>query len=115
MKFYYGLVHPKDADRMANSADPDQAAPLPLGAVSSRSTLIAQTCLSKNKGSLRYFKCVHNSTSERQKSTVKLLNIFGHPKNCCNYPKIQTMWLYHRIMLPKNADRMANSVDPDQV
>ena len=24
------------------------------------------------------------------------------------------MWLYHRVMSPKEADRMANSVDPDQ-
>ena len=24
------------------------------------------------------------------------------------------MWLYHRVMSPKDADRMANSVDPDQ-
>ena len=36
---------------------------------------------------------------------------FGHPKNCCNYPKI---WLYHRVMSLKDADGMANSVDPDQ-
>ena len=24
------------------------------------------------------------------------------------------MWLYHRVMSPKDADGMANSVDPDQ-
>ena len=24
------------------------------------------------------------------------------------------MWLYHRVMIPNDADRMANSVDPDQ-
>ena len=24
------------------------------------------------------------------------------------------MWLYHRVMSPNDADRMANSVDPDQ-
>ena len=40
--------------------------------------------------------------------------LFGHPKNCCNYPKIRTVWPYHRVMSPKDADRMANSVDPDQ-
>ena len=34
--------------------------------------------------------------------------------SCCNYPKIQTVWLYHRVMLPKDADGMANSVDPYQ-
>ena len=40
-------MRPKDADRMANSVDPDQTAPL-------GSTLFAQTCLSENLGSLRY-------------------------------------------------------------
>ena len=39
---------PKDADGMANSVDPDQTAPNPW----SGSTLFAQTCLSKNLGSL---------------------------------------------------------------
>ena len=34
--------------------------------------------------------------------------------NCCNHPKIWTKWLYCRIMCPKSADQMANSVDPDQ-
>ena len=41
--------------------------------------------------------------------TVKLLN-FQSPKNL----KIWTMWLYHRVISPKDADRIANSVDPDQ-
>ena len=44
---------PKDADRMANSVDPDQTAP--LGAVWSGTTLFAQTYLTENLGSLRYF------------------------------------------------------------
>ena len=43
---------PKDADRMANSVDPDQTAP--LGAVWSGSALFAQTYLSENLGTLRY-------------------------------------------------------------
>ena len=34
-------------------------------------------------------------------------------KICCYHPKI-TRWLYHRVMCPKSADGMANSVDPDQ-
>ena len=33
---------------------------------------------------------------------------------CCNHYKIWTMWLYHRVMSPNYADRMANNVDPDQ-
>ena len=28
------------------------------------------------------------------------------------HPEIRTMWLNHRVMRPKDADRMANSVDP---
>ena len=35
-------------------------------------------------------------------------------KICCNHPKIWTMWLYHRVLHPKDADGIANSVDPDQ-
>ena len=41
---------PKDADGMANSADPDQTASL---AVWSGSTMFAQTCLSENLGSFQ--------------------------------------------------------------
>ena len=37
-------MHPKDADRMANSVDPDQTA--------LESTLFAETYLSENLGSL---------------------------------------------------------------
>ena len=33
---------------------------------------------------------------------------------CCNHSKILTMWLYHRVMSPNDADGMANSIDPDQ-
>ena len=35
-------------------------------------------------------------------------------KICCNHSKIWTLWLYHRVMSPNDADGMANSVDPDQ-
>ena len=44
-------MSPNDANRMANSADPDQTAP--LEAVWSGSALFAQACLSENLGSLR--------------------------------------------------------------
>ena len=30
---------------------------------------------------------------------------------CCNHSKVWTMWLYHTLMSPNDADRMANSVD----
>ena len=43
-------IWPRDANGIANSEDPDQTAP--LGAVWSGSALFAQTCLSKNLGSL---------------------------------------------------------------
>ena len=38
------------------------------------------------------------------------------PKTCCNHRKIWSRGLYHRVqvMCPKDADGMANSVDPDQ-
>ena len=39
-------MHPKDAEGIANSVDPDLTAP--LGAVWSGSALFAQTCLSEN-------------------------------------------------------------------
>ena len=45
-------MSPNDADRLANSVDPDQTAP--LGAVWSGSALFAQAYLSENLGSLRY-------------------------------------------------------------
>ena len=35
-------------------------------------------------------------------------------KRCCNYPKIGTVSFYDRVMGLKDADGMANSVDPDQ-
>ena len=44
----------KDANRIANSEDPDQTAP--LGAIWSGSALFAQTYLSENLCSLRYLK-----------------------------------------------------------
>ena len=34
--------------------------------------------------------------------------------NCCNYPKIWTVWFYQILICPKDADGLANSVDPDQ-
>ena len=38
----------------------------------------------------------------------------GNPNICSNHPKISTKLLYHRVMRPKDADNIANSVDPDQ-
>ena len=54
------------------------------------------------------------SQAYQVRSTVKLLNKFGHPKKCCNYPKTGTVSFYYRVMGPKDADGMANSGDPYQ-
>ena len=48
--------------------------------------------------SVRYHKYPKNSDTQ---------------KMCCNHPKNSAMWIYYRIC-PTNADRMANSVDPEQ-
>ena len=53
-ELYNRVMSPIEADRMANSVDPDQTAP--LGAVWSGSALFAQTCLSIKLGNLRYKK-----------------------------------------------------------
>ena len=52
-------MHPKSADRKANSVDPDQT-----GAVWSGSTLFAETGLSENLGTLRY---IMNATTKMNK------------------------------------------------
>ena len=40
-------------------------------------------------------------------------NLVTRKKNCCNHTKIWRKWLYHRVMCPKDTDRIANTVDPD--
>ena len=65
------------------------------------------------------FKLVVFSLIDRMK-----INWYGNYRNdpkfsdiqniCCNCSKVWTMWLYHRLMSPNDADGMANSVDPDQ-
>ena len=44
----------------------------------------------------------------------KFPKYFDTPNICCKHPKLWTMWLYHRVMSPNDANGMANSVDPDQ-
>ena len=36
-------------------------------------------------------------------------------KICCNHPRSWTRWLFLKVMHPKDAARIANSVDPDQI
>ena len=50
-RFYHRVMHPKDADSIVNSEDPEQTAP--LGAVRSGSALFAQANLSENLEPLR--------------------------------------------------------------
>ena len=68
-------------------------------------------------------------STELFKSTVKIHKIKTLEKNCCyrkilknsdtrkiccNHPKSWRKWPYHRVTHPKDADRIANSEDPDQ-
>ena len=46
--------------------------------------------------------------------TVNFLNIWTPKKMCCNYPKSWTRWLFLRVKHPKDAEGIANSVDPNQ-
>ena len=50
MWFYHRVMRPEDADGMVNSSEPHHTAP--SGTIKSGSTLLAQTCLSENLGSL---------------------------------------------------------------
>ena len=43
-----------------------------------------------------------------------ILTIRTPEKICCNQAKIRTQGLYRRVMLPKDAEAIANNVDPDQ-
>ena len=62
--------------------------------------------------------CWNMSPSQTNESSEKVYRKFptysDTQKIYCNHSKIWTMWLYHRVMSPNDADRMANSVDPDQ-
>ena len=55
----------------------------------------------------------HITSNAKTACTVNFLNIRS-PKIFVVITKIWTMWLYHRVMGPNDADGMANSVDPDQ-
>ena len=45
-------------------------------------------------------------------ATVKILK-FRTPEICCNHPKGWTKWRFLRIIHPRDAEAIANSVDPD--
>ena len=69
-------------------------------------------------GKLCYFsEVIHKTQWEAQEVPQLYRNDpkFSDTQNiCCNHSKVWTMWLYHTLMSPNDADGMANSVDPDQ-
>ena len=48
------------------------------------------------------------------KTQTKRPNFSDARKLCCNLPKIQTKRSKHRVFHQKDANRIANSEDPDQ-
>ena len=75
MWLYHRVMSPNDADRMANSVDPDQTAP--LGAVWSGSALFAQVYLYENSGSLRQiFYALNFFTIASESGCTRSLKIF---------------------------------------
>ena len=88
----------------------------PLNAIKYHET-IAKKILPENNIKRNQHTRDNSSLPKREilwfRHTVNFLNI-RTPQNYCNYPKIWTIWLYHRVMSAKDADRIANTVDPDQ-
>ena len=59
-------------------------------------------------------RCVQESIQAMNQQYRKFPKYSDTQNICCNHSKIWSMWLFHRVMSPNDADRMANSVDPDQ-
>ena len=79
--------------------------PNDAGAVWSGSALFAQAYLSENLGSLRYIQFCYYRKFPKYSDTQRI---------CCNHPKSWTRWCFLRVIHPKDAEGIANSVDPDQ-
>ena len=63
----------------------------------------------------RHIKPQNHETRDSDYMLYRKFPKYSDTKNiCCNHSKIWTMWLYHRVVGPNDADGMANSVDPDQ-
>ena len=56
----------------------------------------------------------HIATITFRKKYRKFPKYSDTQKMFCNYPKSWTRWLFLRVMHPKDAEGIANSVDPDQ-
>ena len=52
--------------------------------------------------------------NSRQTNKVKILKFRTPEKVFCNYPRIRIESFYYIVIGPNSADRIANSVDPDQ-
>ena len=133
------VMSPKHGDKMANSVDPDQTAPLCLIWVYTVCSGLSGISLEAGTFSIIavYFafsiSYLLSSSKWRLLPSTWLSDILAHltknlgllwyfckfPKYsdtqniCCNHSKMWTMLLYHRVMSPNDADGMANSVDPD--
>ena len=99
-------MHPKDAARIANTVDPDQTAPLGLHCLPRPgSALFAQTWVCTVCPDLG-LHCLPRPGSA----------LFAQTWVCtvCPDPDLSENLGSIMVMCPKDADRMANSVDPDQ-
>ena len=65
-------------------------------------------------GTFHLWPWVKRSWKGRQTSYNKKPKNLYTQNICCSYPKNLTIWFYDRVMCPKDAVRMVNSVDPDQ-
>ena len=75
---------------------------------------LALACFDDSASIVDKLRNCPEETTLQLANTVKLLKIWPHEKNYCNYPKILLIWIFYRVMRPKDADGMSNSVDPDQ-
>ena len=117
-----------DADGMANSVDPDQTAPLLKYSKTPKNSDTQKNYCNYPKIWLilifHRVMCLNDAdgmaNSVDPDQTAPLLKYSKTPKNSdtqknyCNYPKIWLILIFHRVMCLNYADRMANSVDPDQ-
>ena len=119
----------------ANSADPNQTARgAARGAVWSGSTVCHSVCIvwtyysmvephcsnfriitaifwvSEYLGILRYYA---DASKYCKPIYSKIKNLITW-KNYSKYPKIWLIWIFHRVMCPKDADGIANSIDPEE-
>ena len=59
--------------------------------------------------------CPENKNDvEHSNSTTVMILSFRTPQKFVVITLVWTIWIYHRVMSPNDADGMANSVEPDQ-